>query len=53
MFFVYRLELAPGIISLTGDWSQANNSKQYAYSVFILSLHDINICFGGVYLFAR
>ena len=35
--FVYCRELAPGIISLTGDWARGNDSKQYGY-FFTLSI---------------
>ena len=31
-FFVYWRELGPGAVSLTGDWTQATDSKQYAFS---------------------
>ena len=31
-FNVYRRELAPGIVSLTGDRAQGDDSKHWAYS---------------------
>ena len=34
-FNVYRRELAPGIVSLTGDRAQGDDSKHWAYSTCI------------------
>ena len=31
MSFVYSRELASGTVSLTGDWSRGEDSKQYRY----------------------
>ena len=35
-FKVYRRELAPGTVSLTGDRAQGDDSKHWAYSSTIL-----------------
>ena len=37
-FNVYRRELAPGTISLTGDRAQGDDSKHWAYSNPLLSV---------------
>ena len=38
-FNVYRRELAPGTVSLTGDRAQGDDRKHWAYST-------LNMCFG-------
>ena len=37
-FNVYRRELAPGFVSLTGDRAQGDDSKHWAYSMPLLLL---------------
>ena len=34
-FNVYRRELAPGTVSLTGDRAQGDDSKHWAYSIYL------------------
>ena len=34
-FNVYRRELAPGTVSLTGDRAQGDDSKHWAYSSYL------------------
>ena len=34
-FNVYRRDLAPGIVSLTGDRAQGDDSKHWAYSTYL------------------
>ena len=41
-FNVYRRELAPGTVSLTGDRAQGDDSKHWAYSNGRQSIHNIN-----------
>ena len=35
-FNVYRRELAPGTVSLTGDRAQGDDSTHWAYSIYFL-----------------
>ena len=44
-FNVYRRELAPGTVSLTGDRAQGDDSKHWAYSTrcFLLFLYLFTI----------
>ena len=43
-FNVYRRELAPGTVSLTGDRAQGDDSKHWAYSTSIWN-HRMLTCF--------
>ena len=40
-FNVYRRELAPGTVSLTGDRAQGDDSKHWAYSNSLNTVGDI------------
>ena len=40
-FNVYRRELAPGTVSLTGDRAQGDDSKHWAYSSLLVMLLGI------------
>ena len=45
-FNVYRRELAPGTVSLTGDRAQGDDSKHWAYSsVLFLPYQAVVYCF--------
>ena len=44
MSFVYCRELAPGTVSLTGDWARGDDSKQNSYYIYI-TLNDNNNSF--------
>ena len=43
-FNVYRRELAPGTVSLTGDRAQGDDSKHWAYSSMLYIVYCHNIC---------
>ena len=42
-FNVYRRELAPGTVSLTGDRAQGDDSKHWAYSMSLCA--SVYMCF--------
>ena len=44
-FNVYRRELAPGTVSLTGDRAQGDDSKHWAYN------KGLSVCFIVVFAF--
>ena len=44
-FNVYRRELAPGTVSLTGDRAQGDDSKHWAYSIRSLHVNSVNNLF--------
>ena len=43
-FNVYRRELAPGTVSLTGDRAQGDDSKHWAYSMMVHAKNKRTVC---------
>ena len=51
--FVYWRELAPAIVSLTGDWVRGDDSHNYYYSLFPFWFRRLDVgtnCIGNHYL---
>ena len=44
-FNVYRRELAPGTVKLTGDRAQGDDSKHWAYSIHVCLFTSFQPCF--------